>query len=782
RFVNEFKKQNRTIYNPEHGIDLRLIETEAPENASQSNASLDLGSVVCTLEVEDRTFANLKRIFKITKESVGREALSRLVSAMDYVHNNLDILKKFLPEEEYYTLDELYTNKYEGTNMALVDYGIKIIIERYSKIEELVTEIRIKRLSNSDPVTLRKISELFTRDELKILISIGGNPNLRRIKSEKNIQKNILDAAEYMKNNPNLFKELDTLRINTDLSNFYEEYIVKTGFKNMVDRNRALLDREIEEKKKAVEEKKSMINRGQVREEEKENAIRFISETERNIHSLEYDQRNEYLNSFNPIENIKFASSLSPVQKTYILKKMEEEFEKTKNIKIVRVEVPDEKKASEERKAFRENIARADMSKIDTSAMKEVKLKIDVKGIIEASQSSEIKDIVKTVGITGIELCRFLIIQQIFDKNIEIEGPYSDEEKQKILNTFKNNICRYFMHFDDQNESGAMYSFYNALKGKNSDEFIGKKCAAIINNVIGLNIFIYNPEHGIYKQSDKNEAPENVLREDQSIDLSPRTCTIKIDDAKFSNIENLRWFTLGNLGREHLCRRNNLYSIDDMDIFKKYATDKTYYTLDELYTKRCKGTDIPLIDYGLNLIFEQCYNISVLIKEAKEAKASSDNSAHNKIEKEIKKIFTKQEDLNIAVSIYNNIGPIIDEKDIHSGMVKVLEYILNLKNFLEEKNGTKILKINADLSNFCEDYIVKTELEKIINDEKRSIKRKKSANSESFEIKNKELSAKEAELEEWKKTADPNSQDYKKIEKEKMEEIKHVKHDINCLA
>ncbi|KAI5193331.1 hypothetical protein NEMIN01_2479, partial [Nematocida minor] len=336
------------------------------------------------------------------------------------------------------------------------------------------------------------------------------------------------------------------------------------------------------------------------------------------------------------------------------------------------------------------------------------------------------------------------------------------------------------MHFDDQNESGAMYDFYKALEGNNSDEFIGKKCAAIINTVIGLNIFIYNPEHGIYKQFDKNEAPENVLREDQSIDLSPRTCTIKIDDAKFSNIENLRWFTLGNLGRELLFYRSILYRIDDMDIFKKYATDKTYYTLDELYTKRYEGTDIPLIDYGLNLIFEQCY--SVLIEKAKEAKASSDNSAHNKIEKEIKKIFTKQEDLNIAVSIYDNIGPIMKEKDIHSCMIKVLEYILNLENFLEEKNGTKILKINGDLSNFCEDYIVKTELEKIVDDEKRSIRRKKKENSESSRIKNKELSAKEAELEEWKKTADPNSQDYEQIEKEKMEGIERVRHDINCLA
>ncbi|KAI5189825.1 hypothetical protein NEMIN01_0688 [Nematocida minor] len=774
RLVNEIIKPNTLIYSPEQGI---TRENEVSYSIGQNDAATNLSTRTYTLKIDGTKFESLDSLLESATESLDREAFACTVNTINQVGMNMNVLKKYSADKEYYTLDELYTSTYEDTDVLLVDHGLKLISEKQSEIRELVELIENKPVfSSRDSEIVGRINSIFSREELKIAISIENN--LQQIKAEKIAQKGLISALKCIANNTALSKDkkkLSTLEIKTDLSNFYEDYLNNAELQSITCRKEQVASEEIDKHEIILGYKK--INYEQETEEgKKKDAAYSINALESKVYLLEYDRHKEIALFYDIRDSKQALSSTSPVQKQYMLKKIEEAA-KAQNIKIEKIEVPEEKKVPETRRRLTRKLAQTNIVKNSAPNVKEAKLKINVEGILDACQSSKtMKDMYKAREF-GSDLANLTVLKNILDRNMEIESEnYSEEEREILLNTIKNNIYKYFMYTDHRKET--ICDLQRALNSENR-KIIKSAVIPLIKRLGAPNILIYNPEHGIRMQIDMDETPESIGLIDP--DISTRTYTLEIDNTKFASLESLNWSSSESLCREFFCLTKNLYNLGSVNALKKYTSEKEYYTLDELYTKTYEGTDVSLIDYGLNLILEKYYETAVLIKKAKEIEANFNINTYNEIKAEIKELFV-QEDLKIAISTINSFEEILEEREICENMVKVVEYMTNNGKVLEQRhNPRKMLEINADLDNFYEDCIVITYLKELVDQGIDDLGKKRRALSESSGIKNAELSRKEAELKEWKDTADPNSQDYERIEKEKMEEIEALQCDINDL-
>ncbi|KAI5193069.1 hypothetical protein NEMIN01_2397, partial [Nematocida minor] len=300
---------------------------------------------------------------------------------------------------------------------------------------------------------------------------------------------------------------------------------------------------------------------------------------------------------------------------------------------------------------------------------REVNLKVNVEGIVQGYQSISKKYTIPSVDDSTTNIIRcFAMLKEILDKNLEIEGRCSEEEREDILNIAKTRICDYFMH--DSFGKEVTNNLYSALSSGN-DSLIKDKAIDLINCIVEKNPVIYNSEHGICR---KDGAADVV-----SGDLSPRTCKLQIDDEKFSSLKGLLQFTSESLDRKNFCYLSNIMSL--ADIFEMYSSERACYTLDDLYSIKYKNTDTPLVDYGLSLILEKYYLIEDLAEKNKKLKA--DGSDSQDVVDEINSLFSSG-DIEIIVSIRDSMEKIKCEKEMHSHMIQTLECAANNSSLLKE--------------------------------------------------------------------------------------------------
>ncbi|KAI5192611.1 hypothetical protein NEMIN01_2110 [Nematocida minor] len=356
--------------------------------------------------------------------------------------------------------------------------------------------------------------------------------------------------------------------------------------------------------------------------------------------------------------------------------------------------------------------------------IREVKLKINVDEILRACRFDNSTDSINPFIANSDRLGFLITLKNVFSKNIEIEDvqpdgkeddQYSRAEKKHILDAVKNNIYRYFIY--ENYKAEIMNNLYIAIKARNN-ESIRNKCIRMLNELIKPNPSIYNPKHGICRKIDANEPLETIPLDNETSSVGSRTCALEIDDTKFSSLESLLQSTSESLDREFFFYIYNSNESANMIALKSYSTIKEYYTLDELYTKTCKGSDVLLIDYGLNLVRERYLEIDGLIKTIKEIEGISKDS--QKISEKINEVFSSEE-LKVVISINDNLTRIAREKDLENCILKAIEYMANGTSLLKGIIGKKTLAIDADLRNFSGDYITgRSGLKRILSEKKRA--------------------------------------------------------------
>ncbi|KAI5192048.1 hypothetical protein NEMIN01_1796 [Nematocida minor] len=398
---------------------------------------------------------------------------------------------------------------------------------------------------------------------------------------------------------------------------------------------------------------------------------------------------------------------------------------------------------------------------------REVKLKVNVEGIVEKCKSIYSRYDADFLNTQCIKPSYLVILKDIFGgDSLEIESDHSKEEKERILDIIINDMSQFLI--DNEYQESKMYVVGQALKSKD-DNLIESKSIELINKFMKPNPFIYRPEHGIYRKIAMNESFEPLYPDDDSPYLSTGTSyTLEIDDTKLQNAlqlseENLRkkYFTYANY---------LLFLLEPRDDLKKYSSIKKHYTLEGLYD--LKEKNVTFLDYGLGLIYDNNYTFERLIERIRRMEA--DSCERTSIEKEIKEAFI-QEDLDIIISVIDNIKEITYEKNIYERMVRALDYMANNTTLLKEtEGGPNILRIKADLSNFKQDYLSSDAcLSEIIKEKSIKLYDEIRENKILFRRKTNENNERVGNLEEWenknKNTLDP--QTYNKILGEKKEEI-----------
>ncbi|KAI5193016.1 hypothetical protein NEMIN01_2360, partial [Nematocida minor] len=130
-------------------------------------------------------------------------------------------------------------------------------------------------------------------------------------------------------------------------------------------------------------------------------------------------------------------------------------------------------------------------------AMKEVKLTINVEGILKKCQSMDRND----ASITSVRTISHMnMLKRIIKNNLKIESKeLSEQKKETILKIIKNNIFQHLTY--SLNEDSTMRTMvYELLSGDEEDV----KCVfiSLANTLINPDPLIYNPEHGINRQFD----------------------------------------------------------------------------------------------------------------------------------------------------------------------------------------------------------------------------------------------------------------------------------------
>ncbi|KAI5193071.1 hypothetical protein NEMIN01_2399 [Nematocida minor] len=293
------------------------------------------------------------------------------------------------------------------------------------------------------------------------------------------------------------------------------------------------------------------------------------------------------------------------------------------------------------------------------------------------------------------------ILNHIFGSgNIEVECAAGAEEASAIAAMVKNRIRQYFAY----NSYGVaiMNNLYSELKGGNEEE-IAYWAICLINEAIRQNTLIYSPECGMHKQVDENKPLENIEQPDKSIDHRTRTYTLQIDAADSLGLKVL----LGSTAESAL--RDLFFSIStlvhskslDINILKKYLTEKKLYTLNKLYTPDEENSTL-LVDSGLKLVYTKYHNLADLVEKVEELENSS--SDRELILDRVSNVLTQNE-LALAISIFDNIDEIKEEKTVQKGILDAIEYIASSTDRLNGPDGQKVLKINTDLTEFYEEYI-----------------------------------------------------------------------------
>ncbi|KAI5188989.1 hypothetical protein NEMIN01_0253 [Nematocida minor] len=372
RLINELIEPNPSIYNPEHGMHRKKERVDCidPESASP-----DLSTRRCVLEIDDRPSV-LENMLQATTESLERHNLFYISGFLNEM--GMHRLKEYAYIEKYYTLDGLYTKKYEGTETALVDYGLNLVFEKFYEIAETFGKIRNIEPTASHElrqrITEKEITKLFTPLELSILASISENASI--ILYEKRMQNNMFKTLEYVLNNTKLLEEKNgakALNIGPDLSRFYEDYITSTDLIRVITEKRVELAKETREKTQKLEQKTPKHNgkearihkrafknsrlSAQPRRISEDYAVKAIKD---DIKLLEWKSGKEVLqieNIHTILSEVDQLSKLRMSQKEYMVEKIKE-FEKLMKVKAVAqavenqaeetAEVPEEVSVEEE--------------------------------------------------------------------------------------------------------------------------------------------------------------------------------------------------------------------------------------------------------------------------------------------------------------------------------------------------------------------------------------------------------------------------------------------------
>ncbi|KAI5193008.1 hypothetical protein NEMIN01_2352 [Nematocida minor] len=363
--------------------------------------------------------------------------------------------------------------------------------------------------------------------------------------------------------------------------------------------------------------------------------------------------------------------------------------------------------------------------------MKEAEIRINLKGLMKACKSIKVTDDLLEYNNSAQHLA--VLYNMINTDFIEMErGSESDEEGQEILDLAKNRIYQYFTH----NPYGVkiMHGLYRALKSKNQKE-IRKMSFCLANELIQPNTLIYSAEHGITRKSDKNKALDRLDPEDNSPDLSSRTCIVQVDSSNPSILDDLYESTTESMERDLFEYFANLLISKgrDVAILKKYLPQEEHCTFENLYTLR-RGDSILPVNRGLTTIYKKYDAIKKLVEDVKALEASPNN--RKQILKKIADVFSSMRELGVAISIIENIEKIRNEKAANKGIFNAIEYMAHSTDLLGKQSEPKVLKIQSNLSGFCRDYITGSAgLEKRVGEKKDELAEQIKAKKEALEEK-----------------------------------------------
>ncbi|KAI5192869.1 hypothetical protein NEMIN01_2255 [Nematocida minor] len=404
--------------------------------------------------------------------------------------------------------------------------------------------------------------------------------------------------------------------------------------------------------------------------------------------------------------------------------------------------------------------------------MKEVRLEIDADGIVQNCLSTSSKHTIDSDITDNNKIRYFAVLQDILKKNLKIESDAcNEEERRDILDIVKKSIYQYFIY----NIYGvaAMTNLHCALNSR-SIQLLKSASTSLINGIIEPNSFIYSPARGINRKNGNNKTQKNIDSFTRIPDLSTRACTLDIGGANFLGLKSLLRFTSESLDRESFSYVAGILDTVSMDILKKYALDKTCYTLDELYVLH--KDSIPLVDYGLKIICEKYHEIEELVLLVREIEGIL-NRPQEIVKKEICRVLSL-EDLPILTSIRDNIEKIAHEKRMHNCMIKLIEYMANETTLLVCADEKKVLKIDTSFESFYEDYVANTRLEKVIHIYKVELEEEIKRRTDALNLEAREYIEKKTSLRKWKEAAVCDSPEHAQTEKEMEEEMEKAKCSI----
>ncbi|KAI5193289.1 hypothetical protein NEMIN01_2450, partial [Nematocida minor] len=330
--------------------------------------------------------------------------------------------------------------------------------------------------------------------------------------------------------------------------------------------------------------------------------------------------------------------------------------------------------------------------------MREVKLVIDIKRIVEACLTMKSKNDMKADIECDNTVGRLAILKHMLKDNLKIEdSSYSADDNQHIIEAVENDICQCFIYRYPR----VIIRLNNAINNKEKDEIIRSYAIELANELIELNPLVYNPEHGINR---KTETVEKIKSDTSDDALGTRTCTLEIDDEKFFNLKSMAEYTAKSLDRYVLYSVS--YFIDSMGMLflKLFPLIKEYYTLDYLYAEKDEKTNLLLVDHGLGLIHKKYHKIREIIEKLKKV-GKDDEAQKQSIIDELKGLFDSEEDFKVVLSIIKNIRRILNEKSVQKCMVDIVEYMFNNTNLLDKTDEKNALKLEKDLSNFLSVFI-----------------------------------------------------------------------------
>ncbi|KAI5193288.1 hypothetical protein NEMIN01_2449 [Nematocida minor] len=331
--INALIEPNTFIYNPQDGIHIQPRRDNISRDYVFTGDKLPaLHPKTWTLEMDCTDSSTLERRLQFTAESMERDLFyhfsyllfsehSKYIPRNEYKDTN--ILKKYLLQKKKYSIHDLYTLRADDGTL-LVDYGLKLIYNKYYEIKELCETVeKMKANSSIREMILRKISKVLAEEELRIVTSIIDN--IYEIKNEKYTQKGMIDAIEYIADKKDMPK---VLSINSDLSNFREDYLDENGvLTEKVNERKDSINREIE----AIEtnrnnKKETLAQAWRERKSKKEiEELQYsINELNYKIYLLEYKTRKEKEHFHNIDFNMNYYYTLESVQLKHILKKIGE--------------------------------------------------------------------------------------------------------------------------------------------------------------------------------------------------------------------------------------------------------------------------------------------------------------------------------------------------------------------------------------------------------------------------------------------------------------------------